>query len=510
MPAGPATDHQDVTAPSTAPAAIAPSDGPIERPTPRRLPVGALPAVVLVVLGVLGALGRDVWLDEAYSLAATVDIGTALDAGNGSMGLYYVVLEAWTTVSDDTLWVRLLSILAMAAAVVVFARVVERQHGRTVALAAAAGAVACHATVHYAFEARSYALVCLVTAVVWSALDRLVRDPDDRRALAVIGVGLAVLPALHGTAALTVPIVAGTGLMCLPAGPPRRRLLVAASGGALVTTALLAIGAGESGGWLPALSVASARSFLAGLVLPAMPFDLLVLVATATMTAILVRRGLRSTGSDRLSHLMPVAWGPALAVGVLAISTVRPTHLTRYAVSAVFGLVLVLVLGATELDRRRTTAGRDRALPLAATALAALLAIGGLAATLGAGPDWSGAARLVETSGRTGDVVVFPTDDARMPFDAAWRERDRTVDPEVLTSPHPLGALRRRLDPPTLDQLVASLDGADRVWVVTMEYMHVPNPDLLGDQRVDDSFRTDGTWELDGGIEVTLLVREGS
>ena len=64
----------------------------------------------------------DAWMDEACSIAATVQLRTVLRATSGTMATYYVLLSGWIRISDALWWIRLLSVISALVAMVLTAR----------------------------------------------------------------------------------------------------------------------------------------------------------------------------------------------------------------------------------------------------------------------------------------------------------------------------------------------------------------------------------------------------
>lgn len=465
-----------------------------------------VPVSVVTTVALLTALRRPLWLDEAYTLAATNDLLTALRAARGSMGLYYLLIAVWGQAGDSTLWLRLPSILATGAAVGVFTILAARQHGRAVARWAALGVALSYLVIRYAEEARSYAVVSLLTVVAWAALDRLVERPEDRRIFAVYVTCCGALPLLHGLAAIQVLMQAAVLLLAGVGGLARRRAAAGIVLGMLTTLAVLAVGAGSSGNWLPPMTIDSARRLATTLVVPQEWIGTLVTMVLILGSVLLLRRAAHGApGLDRFRALLPVAWGPASVLVLLAISTVRPSQLPRYASPSVFGLVLVLALTARAADRWLAGRPGAAALPLASLAMVLVVGIGAVLVVADQGQAWPEAAQLVADRAEPGDRIVFPTSDARLPFDAAWRDLSPAATPAVVAVSAELGSARREVEPAPVSELAAEMQGAPRVWVVLQPYMHVDNPDITAQPSVQEDFIEVGTWDLGSGIEVHLL-----
>ncbi len=466
---------------------------------------GLGPGLLAVALAALGARHRTFWLDEAYTMAATRDLGVAWEAARGSMALYYAFAWAWGQIADSTAWMRLPSIIAMGAAIAVLARMTARQYGLAIGRTAATAAAISFATLRYAQEARSYGLVCLTVALAWSALDRALADgATGPGALRLHRICCAVVPLLHGLAAMQ--LVAQLGAISM-AGLPvteRRRAMVGPLVGLGVLGCLLVVGAGDTGAWLDPLDLAGAWHLIEVLGVPIVGLSAIAAAVAGVQSARLLRRAATTPGGvARFRLLLPVAWGPGAILGILVLSLVRPAQVPRYSISAAFGVVLLVVLAGADWDRARGT----RVVPVATIAVATLLGLGGLLA-LSPEPDpWQRTAEVVADGARPSDVIVFPTEDARLPFEVAWRDAHSTATPALAGSSRPLGTIERSLATPTADELAAAIEGAPRVWVVVQPYAHIPNPDLVDHPDVKADYRTQQVWTEGGDITVTLLVR---
>lgn len=457
----------------------------------------------VVVLAALAARHRSFWLDEAYTMAATRDLGSTFAAGRGSMGLYYAFAWAWGQASSSTMWMRLPSFLAMGAAVAVVARLTARHHGVFVGRMVGIASGASFATLRYAQEARSYGLVCLFVALAWSALDRSLDGTDAApRAVRLHRLCCVVLPLLHGLAAIQLVAQLGVVVVGLPA-EDRRRAAVGPLLGLGVLGCLVVAGAGEAGSWMAPLDLTGVRRLVEALSVPVAGLSLLVVAVVGVHAARLLRRAAATpAGVDRLRLLVPVAWGPGAILGILALSTLRPSHLPRYTIAAVFGVVLLVVLAGADYDRSRGGPGN---LPLATIVATVVLALGGLLALQPGPDDWPQTVEVVADGARPGDAIVFPTEDARLPFEVAWLQARPAATPDLVGSSRPLGTVERSLATPTADELAADLDDAARVWVVVQPYAQIPNPDLVGHPDVAAAYRTEQVWTA-GDITVTLLV----
>lgn len=181
---------------------------------------GLVPAAAALAVAV-GVILRFVapsplWLDEALSVhIATGDVGLA-DAlrRDGHPGLYYLLLGWWadlvgesdgaTRALSGVFGILTLPVLWMAA----------RRHGRDVATATLVLAASSPYLIRYATEVRMYALLVLVIAAGWLALETAWANP---RPVPLLGVAATTAAALH-THYWSLYAIAAAGLIVVWAG----------------------------------------------------------------------------------------------------------------------------------------------------------------------------------------------------------------------------------------------------------------------------------------------------
>ena len=366
-----------------------------------------MPALVVAVLGGwLVARRYGFWYDELYTArVAPEGLGRLFSAfvrGDGTIPYlrdappsynfpYYVVAHVWlalTPFGADEVGLRLLSLVAMVAAVAVFTRAVARLAGRRTGVAAGLLIATNPFVVAYSAEARGYALARLATSVAVLGLARWMDgEPLWLFGVAATSAGLFHWYALLVTAALAVaavllrrrravPVVVVTAVAAVPAL-------------AVVATAL-ANGVGGSGAqWIRGVGLAvpplALRSWAGGN----------VVLAVALLAAV-VAGVVRGRGGTRTVALCWVGLPVAL---VTAGELVRPLYVDRYLLPALVGLAVLAALGASALP------GRWRTVALAGLLIASLVVTAGNV-TRGPREDVRGAVALVAAGHRAGEPVV--------------------------------------------------------------------------------------------------------
>ena len=203
-----------------------------------RLLVG-LETALAALFGLIALGRRSFWLDESVSVTlARLDPGDLLHVlrtREGNMSLYHLLLAGWMQLGDSEFIARSLSVLAVAAAVPMIYLLARRLVGERAALVAGLLMAVNPMAVHYAQEARGYALCLLLVSVSVYLFVRAL-EGSGRGAW----IAYAVVAALAGYAhffALFVPPALAVSLLFLPrAAVPWRKVFGSA---ALFTLLLL-------------------------------------------------------------------------------------------------------------------------------------------------------------------------------------------------------------------------------------------------------------------------------
>lgn len=452
--------------------------------TPTATPTGAPRAPLWSIAGPGVAVGaatalwgisrQALWLDEAYSLGAVHQLGRTLGETSGTMGAYYLVLAGWLQVSESVWWMRSLSVLLALAALVAAAALARRIAGdRTARLAAVLTPLA-YLWLPYSREARSYALVMVLAAGAWLALDHALAAPDDRTARRwwwLVTALTAVVPLAHGLGLLQVLPQA---VVLLAAGAGRTAWLRwwrGAGAGLAVTAFLVAFGANEVGDWVaplsPGLAAGTLRLFTSPHALVALLLTALVAVGVADRVG---AARAAAPGLARARALVPVAWAFGPVVLIVLLSVARPSLVPRYVVGILPALALLEARGLEAVGARIPALRR----PAIAVVLA-LLVLGHVETHREPVDGWTTATRLVAAEARPGDTVLFAGDESRPPFEAAWRHVADAPDLAPTAGARPLGEVIR-FEPGASDDTAHWRDAAEagRVWLVAHSTLDDP------------------------------------
>lgn len=155
------------------------------------------------VLRVAGLAARPLWYDEAFSIFlaerdwAAIVRGTAVDV---QPPLYYFLLRAWLTLSENIFWLRFLSVAFSLLVVAMVYALARRWFSERAAIWAMVFTALAPFQIYHAQELRMYALFALGALVYLYG----VSQTATRRRLAFIIVGAVIALYAHALAALTL------------------------------------------------------------------------------------------------------------------------------------------------------------------------------------------------------------------------------------------------------------------------------------------------------------------
>lgn len=378
-------------------------------------------AAELALSAVLGfiALGhRSFWLDESVSVTlAKLDFGDLLHllrTREGNMSLYHLLLSGWIRLGDSEFVARSFSVLAVTATVPVVYLLAKRLVGERTALVSGLLLALNPMAIHYAQEARGYA-ICLLLAS--ASVYLFVRAVEEQRW--IFWLGFALIAALAGYAhffALFLPPALAFSLLFLPAGEIQWRKTLTSAG--LFTLLLLPlvylVGSSQASGveWasgnLPGRVATRIheRPLLIAVVLLA---GLACLGLGRLWLARALGSDLRSWATWRVAVLVAWLLVPFALVCVLAV-TYKPLFVVRYFIVCLPPVIVLLSFGLTRIRRPLLSVG--------AAALVALVSLAGVVRWYqnGQSENWRGAESYVVETAKPGDGVLFYAPYVRIPF----------------------------------------------------------------------------------------------
>jgi hypothetical protein len=400
--------------------------------TVTRHATGALAAALAFALAVYELGSRSLWGDEVFSVTLAqkpaAEFWHVVSTSQANMSLYYVLLRGWVALGDGEAWIRLLSVLAAVGAVVVLYAVAARLFDRRTATVAAVLLATNAFFLHHAQEARSYALVVLLTAGATFLFVAADERPSSRTLdVAYVGVAAAALYA-HFFAAF---VVAGHVVALAVAGRPLKPQLLRAALVALLALPLAWFAVAFDAGQVSHLTrptlhdVASVvRQLAGGTRALTVLFGLGVLVAAA--------RWLRRPRPRRdWAFVVAATWAIVPIAGALAASLGKPLFTARFLIVALPGIVLLSSAGLARLPR---------SLAVPAVALVAVLAVANVLDTQGREQeDFRAATGYVLANAAEGDAVVFYRTSRQIGFEHYARKDGVRRLPRTLPPAAPYG-----------------------------------------------------------------------
>lgn len=475
--------------------------------------------VAAAALALVGLASNDAWMDEACSIAATVQFRTVLDRTSGTMASYYLILNGWIRVSDSLWWIRLLSLITALVAIVLTGVAATRFRQRTTATWACLLLGVSWMLVRYAREARSFTLVLVVVLVAWLAADRTVGG-GGRRWMLVHVAALVLAPLTHGLSVIAMLVQVPALLV---ARVPWRTALRLLPGQVLmvgVVGYLYQRGASEVGAG-PRFSVDGAVDVVLQLNggVRWERFTLfdpryLILLASLYGTVLAARSWWRAPSSlDRWRAVAPVVWAWGAIGGLFVLSAARPQLIDRYAIAAIPALAILQADAALDLNARLARwkgRGRHRRiLPVVPAALALTFLVAQVPLHQKPLHTWSEVAETLATRAQPGDALVVPRPSGRLPLDYAWSQLDGPLPELVSVNPtHRLGLVQRYGSRVRWDDMVARALEVDRVWVMRA-------PRSMGDPEFEQFVTNRDIWwtferaeeHVFRGARLVLLVR---
>ncbi|MFI5053564.1 MAG: glycosyltransferase family 39 protein [Acidimicrobiia bacterium] len=391
------------------------------------LPLAWAEAALALALGAITLGSKSLWFDEVYSVTTA---GGSWDAmyrswrhRDPNMSLYDVLLRSWRVLGTSDAAQRSLSVLATAATVLVVFAIGRRLFGPRVGLIAGLVIAIAPFAVHYAQEARSYALAALLVSLASYSFVVGIEDPRW-----LPWTGYAVFGALaiyaHFFAALVL-VAHGASLFVLGRAEIPWRAVVR-SGTALVVLALPAVWLAATGprdqlSWIGRPDLHGAfwqpASMAGG---TALSLVFLVLVGIAVWFGVLRWRSL-GVGRESWRVAFVILWlGVPWALSLAYSLVFQPVFLDRYLIVSLPALALAAAIGASQLARQ-----------WAAVALMAVVALSAVQVVIwyrgSAQEDWRAVTAFTAAHAQPGDGIAFCLPELRRPFDYYARRA---------TSPH--------------------------------------------------------------------------
>jgi hypothetical protein len=432
-----------------------------------------------LVNGLVGIGAHSVAGDEGFSLSTSLRPWSSLIRlsihSETNAWFYAFVLKAWSLFGTGLAFLRLPSLFAFVATVVLTSLLARDLFGPrtgqiTSVLIAVNGAL-----LVYANQVRGYSLAVALVLAATMAFVAEVRCPTRRRLIAWIAlVVIAAQTSLQAFVILPVHLIA---LLALPRSRRhwRRRLGVAAVGLVVVAPTAYSISGHNEGQSIATLNLGAIEDSLDPFIGHGARYGLAAFAVAGVAALVLLWTVWRTAWSEqRFAVTLLCAWMVAPFGFFLAASVVVvPTLLGRYVLLSAPAMCMAMALLLERLagvDQRSTRAGRILSVG-AVVALSAGAAYGSLAWHTDRKTDrWDQATAYVFDHGAPGDRLVVASDVNRLYFE--YGRTQRTPSPEYPQPGFPAapwgryGTGEETYSSPTAAQFAPAVAGAQRLWVV--------------------------------------------
>jgi mannosyltransferase len=468
------------------------------------------------------------WFDESFSVeAARIDWRNFLHLmwwREANMSLYYVLLRIWLRFGQSPTWIRGLSVLMAAGALLAVYWVALLLFDHQVALMSAALLAFNAFDLRYSQEARSYELFLLLTALSSGFLISWLRFPTRRKRLGYITV--SVLAAYAHFYALLLLAVHWIILRCWrspdlnPPGPERKNQIRQAWIAIGIGVSPLVVFIAKTGAgpikWIPRPGIHDLWNFFSSLT-SGMP----ALYAAACCAAFIpVGRKFfnRQESWQQWRYQFLLLW-LLFPIGLtFVLSFARPVFLPRYMIFCLPPLVILAAAGVASLRQRWAMA----------VSFLAILILSAQMIPFVYGNDFdkerdaSGqASNFILDNGAPGDAIIFHIAETRVPYEffRSIRAGENTaspkfaakIGPEILFPRHAQGLDYRDFTGKPTAEFVTRLPAEyPRVWVMLMNNRPADKPDpttLMLSQILPQSFPVMNSWQFNK-VEVRLYRKK--
>jgi mannosyltransferase len=382
---------------------------------------------ILVILATLaaallrfhGLTNRGLWIDEAFSADLShrsfFHLLQSFRELSTNMALYHVLLHFWMKLGDSEYVMRSMSVLFSAATVPFIYALGSRLFGRNVGLIAAWLLAINAFHIHYAQEARAYALVVFLATVSTYLLVRNLQEPASA-SWRLYGILLAVMICSH-ILSLLVVVAHGAAILCLPARTiPWKGLARSAAWFVCLSVpmaVLVLMVKADPLNWVPKTD---ASVVLVYLVLTAGNRGTLLLALDAIAVALLILVAGRSAWRhgrtrENWGYLLVLFWFFLPFAIALSISIVRPMFVPRYLLFCLPAFLLAVSVGLARIRPRSVALTLGGAISL--LGLAAIPP--GYALSFGL-EDWRTVSSYVFDQAEPGDGIFLYPDYVSIPF----------------------------------------------------------------------------------------------
>jgi mannosyltransferase len=394
-----------------------------------------------------------------------------------NMALYYLLLRGWLHLGDSEAVIRSLSVLVGVAAIPVTYLLGKRLFGPKVGMVSAGLAALNMFQIRYSQEARSYALVLLLSLLSTYFFVRAIEDQEGRKRY---WAGYVVASALgvYGHVFFFLVVIA----QWMSLGPAwlwrhMRTLLWTATSFLILTAPMIWFVLAKNQGqlnWVTRPTVFSLLEF-AKLFTGYGGSALLAVEGALCLVAVFAAHQGGREGQDTRRWVdLVAAWLVFPVASTILISFVKPVFSDRFMAISAPALVLLVGKGIVDLEQAFP---RLRWLFLASVALVAGLSLWGIhrynSSPAALGDSWRLATRYVLARQQPGDGAFFYRASGSRPFayysQRAIEEHAADVSP-VMIFPNDMTNILQFNVEPNQEQVRLALRGQSRVWLILQHW----------------------------------------
>lgn len=466
------------------------------------------------------------WFDECFSAeVARLDWRNFLHLmwwREANMSLYYVLLRIWLHLGHGPEWIRGLSVLMAAGAVLSVYWVARLLFDRRIALMSAALLAFNAFDLRYSQEARSYELFVLLTALSSGFLISWLRLPNNRHKR--LGYILTMILAAYAHFYALIMLAVHWMIVRWWKSPQRdqlqtkqiRQAWIAIGVGVLPLIVFIAkTGAGPIK-WIPRPGLRDLWTFCTNLT-SGMP----ALYAAAGVAALipLGRRLFQRQQSWQVwRHQFLLLWLVFPIVLTFLLSFARPVFLPRYMIFCLPALVILVAAGVASLRHRWATALSFLAILILSARLIPFVYSNDFDNERDASAQ---ASNFILDNAGPEDAVIFHIAETRIPYEffRSIRAAENTASPkfvkqlgpEILFPSHGQGLDYRDFTGKPTAEFVGSISGKHaRLWVMLMNNRTADKPDpttLMLSRCLTESFPAMNSWQFNK-VEVRLYRKK--
>ena len=491
------------------------ADKGVGRPLPLLTSRWAVPAILLLgaALRIFDLPGKDIWLDEAYSLKfAQLNLHEIFFLDQDTPPLYYGILHWWIPVFGTSEWaLRLPSALFGTASIFAIYKVGRRLFDEEAGVLSALLLAVSVLHVRYAQEARTYTLTVFLTLLSMYFFLGLLKKIGLKNSIGyVICSTLLIYSHVYGLFIILAQNIYFVGNLFLSRRATARSLsrwialqaLLVVLFSPWISNLLERTLEVQESFWIPQshlrdvyssfIAYASGSRWLLLLYILLSSFALVSLQGAgggaarndASAPSGGQRWRLHLAGADKVAFLL-VWLAVPIVVPFIISQVMQPIYVTRYTIVASLALLILVARGISSIPKPPI-----KLATIGVIVVLTLVQLDGYYVT-SRKEQWRDATRYVDSHSRQGDVVLFNATDAMLPFN--YYSLSGQLTKKGVS----------KVDEKGIEAFLESLTGAERVWLILS---HAGKNQALITKGLSQSFAV-SSHEVYYDIEVYLFSR---